>query len=340
MFGFGKKSKDLQNINDVINKAKTLNQSGKDKDAIEYLISNASWLSNQERYGGAIELYDEVLEIDPRNVIALRNKSDVLTTLGKHGEARECRDMLEFKDLQNLNDVLNNAKALEESGKHTEAIEYLISKGSTLLELERYAGAIALYDEVLQIDPKNIDALNKKAYTLVELGKYEEAIKYCDKVLEIDPNHMDSLNERNYAVEHLTNSFQNIVNSIKTEFEPEKIDSEDHLQAQLVIFLKVKFPDKEIEREFRIVRGSVDIVVDKKYGFEVKVPQDRIALRNLSAQLDEYREQLESVCAIIFDDESRNLTNDINEYADRYKKNYGIDSIILRGKKRQYSNYN
>ena len=57
-------------------------------------------------------------------------------------------------------------------------------------------------------------------------------------------------------------------------------------------------------------------------------------LRNLSAQLEEYKEEYPNICAVIFDDESKNLTTDINEYVDKYKRNYGIHSIVLRGKKR------
>jgi hypothetical protein len=131
------------------------------------------------------------------------------------------------------------------------------------------------------------------------------------------------------------NDFEIIVNSIKAQFEPEKITDEEHLQAQVTIFLKAKFPEKKIEREVSTKRGDkLDIVVDGNFVFELKVPQDRTALRNLSAQLEEYKEEYPNICAVIYDDESKNLTTDINEYVDKYKKNYSIQSIILRGKKR------
>lgn len=131
------------------------------------------------------------------------------------------------------------------------------------------------------------------------------------------------------------NDFEIIINSIMAQFEPEKIDNEEHLQAQVTIFLKAKFPDKKIEREVSTKRGDkLDILVDGKFVFELKVPQDRTMLRNLSAQLEEYKEEYPNICAVIFDDESKNLTTDINEYVDKYKRNYGIHSIVLRGKKR------
>lgn len=130
------------------------------------------------------------------------------------------------------------------------------------------------------------------------------------------------------------NDFEIIINSIVAQFEPEKIDSEEHLQAQVTIFLKAKFPTRKIEREVLTKRGDkLDIVIDGKYVFELKVPQDRTALRNLSAQLEEYKEEYHDICAIIFDDESKNLTSEIKEYIDKYKRNLGIHSVILRGRK-------
>ena len=47
--------------------------------------------------------------------------------------------------------------------------------------------AICCFDKVLEIDPKNADALGLKGCSLRELGKYDEAIQRFDKVLEIDP---------------------------------------------------------------------------------------------------------------------------------------------------------
>lgn len=130
------------------------------------------------------------------------------------------------------------------------------------------------------------------------------------------------------------NDFEIIINSIVAQFEPERIDSEEHLQAQVTIFLKAKFPTKKIEREVLTKRGDkLDIVIDGKYVFELKVPQDRTSLRNLSAQLEEYKEEYPDICAIIFDDESKNLTSEIKEYIDKYKRSLGIHSVILRGRK-------
>lgn len=136
-------------------------------------------------------------------------------------------------------------------------------------------------------------------------------------------------------VEEEKREFDELINAIKSSFEPEKITDEEHLQSQITIFLKAKFSDRKVSREMTTKLGDkLDIVVDDKYVFEVKVPTDRTVLRNLSAQLDEYHQEYPNLCAIIFDNAELNLSPVINDYVDKYKRDYGVRSIVLRGNKR------
>jgi hypothetical protein len=138
-------------------------------------------------------------------------------------------------------------------------------------------------------------------------------------------------------IEEEKREFNELINAIKSDFEPERITNEEHLQAQLTIFLKAKFPDRKISREVITKRGDkLDIVVDDKYVFELKVPADRTVLRNLGAQLEEYVEEHPNICAVIFESDGTNLSTIINDYADKYKRDYGIRTIILRGTKLNY----
>jgi hypothetical protein len=133
--------------------------------------------------------------------------------------------------------------------------------------------------------------------------------------------------------------FESIVNAVKVGFEPEKIRNEEHLEAQLTIFLKAKFPDKKVDRQITTKNGDqLDIVVDNNYVFELKVPKNRTHLRNLSAQIEEYVEQYPNLCVVIADtsgvqedngDEvEANLTQNIKEYTDKYKVKYRVPTII------------
>lgn len=131
-------------------------------------------------------------------------------------------------------------------------------------------------------------------------------------------------------------NLDSIIRRLENEFKPEKLQSEDHLQAQIFQFLKAKFPNADVRREqpLKNIRDSIDILVNGKYAIEVKVPADRTALRNLAAQLEEYQEEYPDICVVILDNEELNLSEDINYYKERYKSKLGVDSVVLSGRKR------
>tara|TARA_B100000029_G_scaffold62907_1_gene56388 strand:+ start:151 stop:1002 length:852 start_codon:yes stop_codon:yes gene_type:complete len=147
------------------------------------------------------------------------------------------------------------------------------------------------------------------------------------------------------AVASNERDFENIINSIKVDFQPEKIKDEKELQSQLTIFIKAKFPDVKVEREVLSKTGDkLDLVIDDKYVFELKVPKTRNTLRDLSAQLEEYSESYPNLCAVIadiseeenlIDEEGNTLVTDarlsahIKDYADKYRRKYSVDTIIL-----------
>ncbi len=128
--------------------------------------------------------------------------------------------------------------------------------------------------------------------------------------------------------------FENII-SIISQFQPEKATSEkEHFQPQLFVYLKAKFPDKKIEREVPTKNNQefLDIVIDDTYVFELKVYSGRNQLRDLGAQLEEYKEKYPYVCAVILDNEmSETSKTNIKEYTDKYKVRYNVPCIVLSG---------
>jgi hypothetical protein len=129
--------------------------------------------------------------------------------------------------------------------------------------------------------------------------------------------------------------FQIIINTIQNDFPAEKIYDEKELQAQLRIFLKTKFPDSDVDREVHSNDSFVDLLVDYKYAFEVKVPRSRTELRNLIGQIEEYKENFPLLCVVIYDNEDYNISEDIKKYVDTYQTKYQVPSIVLQGKKRK-----
>lgn len=86
----------------------------------------------------------------------------------------------------------NNLLNLEEkNSRETAQLSFCLYKiGCQYYMLERYDEAINSYNESLEIDEKNIDALNYKGEVLYKLGKYEESIASLDKALEFDDSFM------------------------------------------------------------------------------------------------------------------------------------------------------
>lgn len=158
---------------------------------------------------------------------------------------------------------------------------------------------------------------------------YSQLKDYSLKNHIVTPNFFGEIS----SIESDKAEFENILNSIRQNFKPERISDEEHLQAQLSIFLKAKYPERKISREVQTKFGDkIDILIDDKYAFELKVPEVRTTLRNLGAQLEEYVEVYPNLCTVILDIQA--LESDvINEYVDRFKKNYGVQTILLSGTK-------
>jgi len=57
-------------------------------------------------------------------------------------------------------------------------IELLILKGSALNGLSQYEEALIYFDDVLDVEPENSEALKKKAFTLAQLGQMDDATHY------------------------------------------------------------------------------------------------------------------------------------------------------------------
>ena len=132
--------------------------------------------------------------------------------------------------------------------------------------------------------------------------------------------------------------FLKIINSIRDDFEAEKIWKESHLEDQLKIHLQAKFGKMKIERQVAAPSGGqVDILIEGQYVLELKVPRSRSDLRNLGGQLEEYKEDFPYVCAVIafVDAQDYHVTEDeITTYVDKYKSKYNVPSVVKDVKKR------
>lgn len=126
--------------------------------------------------------------------------------------------------------------------------------------------------------------------------------------------------------------FRSIINSIRDEFTAENILNEQHLEDQLMIHLRAKFPNKKIERQQQSPADErVDILIEGKYVLELKVPKSKNDLMGLAQQLKEYKRSFPYVCAVIADitrEEEIKLAQHIKHYTEEYMADYSVPSIV------------
>lgn len=127
--------------------------------------------------------------------------------------------------------------------------------------------------------------------------------------------------------------FENIKNAVISYFKPEPITDEEHLKAQLAIFLKTRFPNTDVQREVPVKSGIMDILIDGVYAIEVKVPHNNNELRNAEGQIADYKEEFPNLWVVILD-VGLIPQSTLHEYQDKYIKRYDTPSVIIQGKLR------
>ena len=186
-------------------------------------------LSKLGRRDEAFEAYEKALEINPNDAVTWNNKSIALEELGRYEEALEAYDKaLEIKP--NFADAwYNKANALGNLGRTDEAvkaynkglefidevlkidpenIDALRKKGDILFfNFERNQEACDVYESLIKIEPRDINALHQKGRSLLGLGKYEEALNIFNKILEIDSKNEYAIKSKEHTLNLLSETY-------------------------------------------------------------------------------------------------------------------------------------
>ena len=136
--------------------------SAQSEDDVDALFKKGLEAIIKQKYDEAIQYFDKVLEIDPKNVDALNNKGVSLGNLHKYDEAIQYFDKVLEIDPKNVDALNNKAAALIKLAKYDEAIQYL--------------------DKVLEIDPKNAIALSNKKTVINRDVSYSVTQENKDKL--------------------------------------------------------------------------------------------------------------------------------------------------------------
>ncbi|MEE1337143.1 tetratricopeptide repeat protein [Methanobrevibacter sp.] len=128
----------------------------------EILILKIPALVSLERTNEVMEVIEEILKIDSKDLNALFQKSYYLEKNKRHEEALDC-----------IEQILK---------KHPYHIGTLLSKGRNLVELNRFEEAEKCYNLVFEIEPKNKAAINLKSQLLKR--KYNLTLTSHDLMLK------------------------------------------------------------------------------------------------------------------------------------------------------------
>jgi tetratricopeptide (TPR) repeat protein len=130
------------------------------------LFEKAHILIRLFEYEKALECVNEIIEINPQQILVWNLKACLLGQLGYYEKALKCVD-----------------KSLDFNSKFYQALD---TKGYILLKSGKPKDALKFYQQAVQINPEFIYAYYYKGQVHECLEQYSEALKCYDKVLELN----------------------------------------------------------------------------------------------------------------------------------------------------------
>jgi predicted O-linked N-acetylglucosamine transferase (SPINDLY family) len=156
--------------------------------------------------GGNFDMADSilkrVLQVDPKNLLALNGLGLIKASEAKYTEAANFFGRAARISPNDASIQFNLAKALTDSGNDKAAIAHhkkavaltpknpdaWLSYGIAVSNLGRYEDALVYFNKALSLNPNSAEAWSCKGATMHELKRFDEAITLYDKALSLNPN--------------------------------------------------------------------------------------------------------------------------------------------------------
>lgn len=176
---------------------------------IPALLNKGLIFDNLGKLNDSIDCYNRIIELDENNKFALNNKAHIMVKKGKIEDALPLANTALEVDPEFIVAIDNKVNILSLLNKKEEALNFLESKlkdhedskillqtkVNLLINLKDFKEAMILNDQLLDIDPENINAINSKGVIYENNSKYQKPDKYLpmalewfDKVVEKDKN--------------------------------------------------------------------------------------------------------------------------------------------------------
>lgn len=158
----------------------------KDLDALRTI---AQLYAGDRRWRECLEATAELLRLRPNEAAALQLKGDALTNLGRRAEALAAYEgaaALDPED-ENLSQKIEEVRV---------DVPGLLSRALIASASGNYPQALSLFDDILEVEPSNVNALIGKAVAYRRSGKAQEGLNCLDLVLGVQPNNASALLNR------------------------------------------------------------------------------------------------------------------------------------------------
>lgn len=234
-----------------------------DKHALNY---KGDCLAQLKDYHNAIETYNESLIIDPyqpetlsNKAIALWNSRKFIQSLLCLNEALRIRPSHSRSHFDKGNFLSSNSEntelvseahrlSIENSSQLTDDLLHKAKSFEFLVQLDQ---AIETLNQILQVDPKNMDALHLQASIFRKLEKFDDAINIFNTILELLPKDIHALADKglNYASKGDYEIAIKIYNEA-LQIEPK---SDVILMNKGVALTSIGYPERAIDTCFNIL---------------------------------------------------------------------------------------
>jgi tetratricopeptide (TPR) repeat protein len=187
-------------------------------------------LAKQGDLDGALEAFDRVLWLDDDHLKALEAKGKALFRMRQYLEAYEAFEKLTHKVPRDEEYWYYRGECLLRLGRYTEALAYYdkaleinpnytdawYGKGNALKgvgkeeipseakkvseaieeRLAKFQEALKCFSQVLQLDPRHMEAIGEEGALLCEMGNYEEGLARIEKAIRARPNNLRFIHEK------------------------------------------------------------------------------------------------------------------------------------------------
>ncbi|HWO02467.1 MAG TPA: TonB family protein [Blastocatellia bacterium] len=194
----------------------------------EFLDHLATVLTDRKRLPEAVEIQKRLVDIKPDDPRVNRGLGQLLYDLRRYEEAiaayQKALVVVDDKVLGKIRDKDAPGAAAIQAAFHGEVLYML---GASHYMLQRYADALAYYEQAARLEPPYRSARLQReiALCLLRMGRSGESIEAAKKAIEMDPKFTDGYQALAHAY-HDTSQYQQAIDTLKSGLEVKPEDQE------------------------------------------------------------------------------------------------------------------